>query len=240
MTTNTPERHPQRPTMTLIARPGGVGASGRGKEASGASGRRRRAGAGGAWVAHDASRACGALGGCGARGARGEIVGRMLRARRAGRLRGELGGCGARGGRGEIVGRMLRAKRAGRLWGAQDVRGRGGVGAWGPRVAQGAQRLRELPPCGAKACCCGGDRGPGALHPRGLSPRGYQGPGRWARRPPNMVSPKLNAAARPLSRRRRGHCVASISIRGRGDRVVAAPPHTLTIQGCGYPNKSGS
>ena len=48
----------------------------------------------------------------------------------------------------------------------------------------------------------------------------------------------LCAAAPQLSRRRRGHCVASNPTRGRGHRVVAAPPHTVTIQGCGYANKS--
>ncbi len=51
--------------------------------------------------------------------------------------------------------------------------------------------------------------------------------------------PRTSATAPPLSLRRRGHCVASKSKRTGAPRG-AAPPHTVTIQGCGYPNKSGS
>ena len=78
---------------------------------------------------------------------------------------------------------------------------------------------------------------------------GRDRPARAGRRRDNTGEPGAQGSAlgqgragggATLSRRRRGHCVASISIRGRGDRVVAAPPHNVTIQGCGYPNKSGS
>ena len=84
-----------------------------------------------------------------------------------------------------------------------------------------------------------GGWGAGAPHARGLPPGGLQNPGSRAKLG-EQARPSSSAAARPLSRRRRGHCGASNSIRGRGHRVVAAPPHTVTLQGCGYPNKSGS
>jgi len=105
------------------------------------------------------------------------------------------------------------------------------------RSPQGATGLRRresrrapTPGLRAEARCGGyGGRPPGDYTTRGAG-----------RRSATIADRTFSAAARPLSRRRRGHCGASISIRGRGDRVVAAPPHTVTIQGCGYPNKSGS
>ena len=137
-------------------------------------------------------------------------------------VHGGLGGAWAHGG---VTGRRRR-------WG---VRSREKRGVRGPRF-----RLAGEARIGGYGGQGIGGWGTGGPHAKKSPPRAIQSAREGGPEAQRTQRAKLNAAARPLSRRRRGHCVASISIRGRGDRVVAAPPHTLTIQGCGYPNKSGS